>query len=41
MILWQIKRLNGKNLWDGRQTKVRLSDRDARLYLKMRLKRYK
>jgi hypothetical protein len=38
MILWQMRRLNGKNLWDGRHIKVRRSDKCARAYLNLRKK---
>jgi hypothetical protein len=40
MILWQLKMLNGKVLFDGRQLKVRRSDKDTRFYAKLRSKRY-
>ena len=38
MILWQMRKLNGKNLWDGRHKKVRRSDKNARAYFNLRKK---
>lgn len=39
MILWQMRMLNGKTLFNGRMKKTRHSDRDKRFYLKLRNKR--
>jgi hypothetical protein len=40
MILWQMRMLNGKPIFDGRMIKVRRSDKNARLYQKVRERRH-
>jgi hypothetical protein len=38
MILYRMRRLNNKNLWDGRHIKVRRSDKGKRYMINLRKK---